>query len=145
MRKKKPYRNQMTDREKELMAIRKPVVCQTCRETSAIFPKAVGFHPYEWEMNCTLCHHYAVGLDAYDPRHEEVINALQELRKEFLAGKSTDALSSQIENLAYYYDSVLINAKCECGGILSIAAKPKCVFCDLEIFDSYFHFADQLV
>ena len=133
----------MTDREQELMVICKPVVCSVCREESALFAKGVGYHPYEWEMNCTLCHRYEIGLDAYDPEHAEVLSALQVLRQRHNAGSSTAELAAEVENLADKYDHILHYRVCECGGKLSIAAKPKCIFCDIEIFDSYFHFVDQ--
>ena len=141
--KKNPFNVEMTDREKELMAVGRPVVCPACRELSALFPKGVGFHPYEWEMNCTLCHCYAVGLDAYISEHEEPLNALKALRERYVAGESATELAEEVEILAEQFDGVLSNGECECGGRLSIAAKPKCVFCDIEVSDSYFHFADQ--
>jgi hypothetical protein len=94
-------------------------------------------------MNCSLCHRYAVGLDAYLPQHGEVVEALVSLRERFVSGASTEELKAEIELLAERFDGLLSNAECECGGRLSIAAKPKCVFCDIEIYDSYFHVADQ--
>ena len=140
---KKQNKEEMTDREQELMVICKPVVCSACREESALFVKGVGFHPYEWEMNCSLCHRYGIGLHAYVPEHTEVLEALQSLRERYIAGSSTSDLETEVENLAYKFDNILHNAGCECGGRLSISAKPKCIFCDIEIFDSYFHFVDQ--
>jgi hypothetical protein len=145
MKKNKPFKVEMTDREKELMVIRRPVLCSACREASALFVKGVGFHPYEWEMNCTPCHRYGVGLDAYVAEHKEVLKALNILRDRYVAGSSTAGMAREVERLAYQFDGILINAECECGGRLSIAAKPKCIFCDVEIFDSYFHFVDQPV
>lgn len=140
---KKKYKGELTDREKELMVICKPVVCRVCREESALFAKGVGYHPYEWEMNCSLCHRYGIGLDAYVPEHTEVLKALQALRKRHNASDSTAELAVEVENIADKFDHILHNRECECGGKLSIAAKPKCIFCDIEIFDSYFHFVDQ--
>lgn len=141
--KKKQFKGEMTDREKELMVVCKPVVCGACREESALFAKGVGFHPYEWEMNCSLCHRYGIGIDAYVCEHAEVLEALQALRGRYIAGSSTAELEAEVENLADEFDHILHNAGCECGGRLSIAAKPKCMFCDIEIFDSHFHFVDQ--
>ncbi len=119
------------------------VVCPACRETSNLFPKGVGHHPYQWEMNCSICHCYAVGLDAYIAQHTEVVKELERLRERYLNGESTQGLANQIEDLAKQFDGILSNRECECGGALSIAAKPKCIHCDIEIFDSYFHVADE--
>ena len=140
---RKKFKEKMTEREKALMVICKPVVCSVCREESALFAKGVGFHPYEWEMNCNLCHRYGIGLDSYVPEHSEILEMLQVLRKRYIAGSSTAELATVVENLADKFDHLLHYANCECGGRLSIAAKPKCIFCDIEIFDSYFHFVDQ--
>jgi len=125
------------------MSLGRPVLCSVCRETSYLFPKGVGFHPYEWEMNCNLCHRYAVGLDAYVPQHTEAVKVLQKLRERHVKGESTDELSSEVELLAEQFDDVMGSGQCECGGALSISAKPKCIFCDIEIFNSYFHVADE--
>lgn len=133
----------MTDREQALMVVCKPIVCSACRETSALFAKGVGFQPYQWEMNCNLCHRYGIGVDGYSPGHSEILEALQALRSRYIDGSSTADLSAEVERLADNFDPLLHNAACECGGRLSIAAKPKCLFCDIEIFDSYFHFVDQ--
>ena len=143
MRKKNPFNVKMTDREKELMSLGKPLVCSACREISYLFPKGVGFHPYEWEMNCNLCHRYAVGLNAYVPQHTDSVKVLQKLRERHINGESTEELAKEVELLAEQFDGVMDNRECECGGILSISAKPKCIFCDIEIFNSYFHVADD--
>lgn len=143
--KKNPFDVRMTEREKELMAVGRPVVCPACREVSALYPKGVGFHPYEWEVSCTVCHRYDVGLSAYLPGHAEAVEALQRLRERYVEGASTEALAGEVEALAERFDGVLSNAECECGGRLSIAAKPRCIFCDVEIFGSCFHVADQPV
>ena len=94
-------------------------------------------------MNCNLCHRYGIGLDAYVPEHTEVLDALKTLRSRYIQGSSSAELAAEVESLADQFDHILHNAGCECGGRLSIAAKPKCIFCDIEIFDSYFHFVDQ--
>lgn len=143
MKKKNPFNVKMTDREKELMSLGRSVVCPVCRERSSLYPKGVGFHPYQWEMNCSLCHRYAVGLDAYVPQHTEAVKTLQKLRTRYLEGESTAQLASEMDILAERIDGLMGNGQCECGGALSISAKPKCIFCDIEIFDSYFHVADE--
>jgi hypothetical protein len=143
MTKKNPFNVQMSERERELMAVGKPVVCPSCRETSYLYPKAVGHHPYEWEMNCSLCHNYAVGLNAYEEGHAELIKTLEALRTLYLAGESSQQLEQEIKGLAEEGDGVLLNRVCECGGNLSIVAKPKCIYCDVEISDSFFHVADE--
>ena len=143
MSKKNPFNVQMSDREKELMAVGRPVQCPSCRETSYLYPKAVGHHPYEWEMNCNLCHSYAVGLNAYEEGHAELIKPLESLRSRYLAGESSKQLEQEIDRLAEEGDAVLLNRVCACGGSLSIAAKPKCIYCDVELFDSFFHVADE--
>lgn len=143
MRKKNPFKVQMTDREKELMAMGRPVQCPSCRETSYLFPKGVGFHPYEWEMNCTLCHRYAVGINGYEEGHEGLIHKLEALRARYLAGETSEQLAQEVSVLAENNDGVLLSRVCECGGALSIAAKPKCIYCDIEISDSFFHVTDE--
>jgi hypothetical protein len=143
MSKKNPFRVQMTEREKELMAVGRPVQCSACRETSYIYPKAVGHHPYEWEMNCSQCHRYAVGLNAYEEGHEGLIRKLEGLRTRYLAGETSEQLAKEVSMLTEDNDVVLLNSLCECGGSLSIAARPKCIFCDIEISDSFFHVADE--
>ena len=143
MNKKNPFKVQMTEREKELMAMGRPVQCPACRETSYLYPKAVGHHPYEWEMNCSLCHRYAVGLSAYEAGHEDLIHKLEGLRTRYLAGETSEQLAKEVSMLAADHDAVLLNSRCECGGTLSIAARPKCIFCDIEISDSFFHVADE--
>jgi hypothetical protein len=143
MTNKNPFGVKMTDREKDLMAIGKPAVCPACRETSYLYPKGVGYQPYQWEVNCSLCHRYAIGLDAYIPQHKEAVEALQALRERYLNGESSEALAGRIEVLAEQYDDLLSSRSCECSGSLSISAKPKCIYCDIEIVDSYFHVADD--
>lgn len=133
----------MSEREKELMSAGRPVQCPVCRETSYLYPKAVGHHPYEWEMNCTLCHRYAVGLNAYEEGHSDLVKILETLRSRYLAGEALQDLGAEVNRLAEDNDAVLLNRVCDCGGILSIAAKPKCIYCDVEISDSFFHVADD--
>ena len=82
-------------------------------------------------MNCSLWHRYGIGLDAYVPEHAEVLEVLQALRERYIAGSSTAELETEVENLADKYDHLLHYANCECGGKMSIAAKPKCFFCNI--------------
>ena len=140
---KNPFNVKMTEREKDLMSLGKPVVCSSCREKPYLYPKGVGHTPYLWEMNCNLCHRYGVGLDAYISEHTEIVKNLQKLKEEYIEGKSTKELENKINSLAEEFDAELSNRACECGGSLSISSKPKCIFCDIEIFDSYFHVADE--
>ena len=133
----------MTEREKDLMSLGKPVVCSSCREKSYLYPKGVGHHPYLWEMNCNLCHRYNIGLDAYIPEHTDVVKRLQKLREKYISGKSTQELEKEINSLAEEFDKELSNRVCECGGSLSTSSKPKCIYCDIEVFDSYFHIVDE--
>ncbi len=133
----------MEDRELELMSIRKPVMCPACRETSYLYPKAVGHHPYIWEMNCGLCHLYNFGVNAYLQGHDELHTKLGKLRERYIKGETSAELESEVNNLSAEYDNTLDNRICDCGGSLSISAKPKCIYCDVEIFDSFFHYADD--
>lgn len=132
----------MAKRESESLVIHKPIICGACRETSSLFSKVVGYHPYQWEMNCTLCHRHGAGLNGHVKEHIEVIELLNALRSHYISGSSSAELSTKLEGLADQYDHLLHNSRCECGGSLSIAAKPKCIHCDLEIYDSYFHYVD---
>lgn len=52
-------------------------------------------------------------------------------------------MNNEIYNLSEEHDSVLDNRFCECGGHLSRIAKPKCIYCDIEIFDSFFNYTDD--
>ena len=142
-KKKNSFNVQMTERETELMSLGKPIVCPACRETSYLYPKGVGYQPYIWEMNCNLCHLHNLGLDAYVTEHEELYEKLVQLRNRYIAGETSKELENEINNLSEEFDNKLNNRICECGGHLSISAKPKCIFCDLDIFDSYFHFTDD--
>ena len=144
MGRKKPHDVEMTAREMELMAVGKPVVCPSCRETSYLFPKGVGYQPYIWEMNCGLCYRHGLGLNAYLAEHAPIVKALERLRRRYLDGAPSKELASDINGLAEAFDHLLDNRACDCGGELSISACPKCLYCDILLSDSYFHFADEL-
>jgi len=133
----------MTERKKDLMSPGKPIICPACGETSYLYPKGVGHQPYMWEINCSLCHQYNVGLNAYVPEHTEAVKTLQKLRERCLEGESTQELEPEMVNLSKQLYDVIDKEQCECGGTLSIFNKPKCIYCDIEIFDSYFHVADE--
>ena len=94
-------------------------------------------------MNCTLCHLYGLGVDAYVPEHVALYKKLNLLRGRYIKGETSNDLEHEIANLSDEYDNRLDNRLCECGGRLSISAKAKCIYCDLEIFDSYFHYSDD--
>ena len=143
MNKKNPFNVKMTEREKALMSLGKPVVCPACRETSYLYPKAVGYQPYIWEMNCNICHLFNLGVNAYIPEHKELHNSLNQLRKRYIEGETSKDLEHEINHLCDDYDYKLDNRLCECGGHLSISAKPKCIYCDVEIFDPFFHYSDD--
>lgn len=125
------------------MSLGKPVTCPACREISYLYPKGIGPQPYMWEMNCNLCHLSNLGVNAYIPEHEELYKRLNLLRKQYIEDASSEELQSEIEELAEEYDGELDNRLCECGGYLSISATPKCIYCDVEISDSYFHYSDD--
>ena len=133
----------MTERQKEIMSLGKPVVCPVCRETSYLHPKGSVSQPYIWEMNCSLCHLTGSAVNAYIPEHEELYKILNTLLTRHIEGETSEDLKREIDALAEEYDNKLDNRLCECGGYLSISAKPKCIFCDVEISDSYFHYADD--
>ncbi len=138
-----PYKQNMENRELELMTMGRPVVCPACRETSYLYPKAVGHQPYIWEMNCNLCHKFNLGVNAYNKEHEELHYKLNQLRERYLKGETSTDIESEINDFAEEYDNKLNNQICECGGHLSICAKPKCIYCDVVIFDSFFHYSDE--
>ena len=96
-------------------------------------------------MNCSQCHRYAVGLSAYEAGHEGLIHKLEGLRTRYLSGETSEQLEKEVSMLAADNDVVLLNRLCECGGTLSIAARPRCIFCDLEISASFFHVADESI
>jgi len=134
----------MTEREQALMSLKKTAICVACRETIFLFPKGVGYQPYVWEMNCNICHRYNLGVNAYLPAHKELYTKLKHMRERYIKGETSEALASEMNALSVEYDHTLDNRLCECGGQLSILAKPKCIFCDVEVFDSYFHYSDEL-
>lgn len=133
----------MDDRERDLLTMGKPVVCAACGETSYLYPKGVGHQPYILEMNCSSCHRFNLGVDAYKEDHGKLHSILNELFDRFIGDESTKSLEREITDLAEEYDGILDNRKCECGGYISISAKPKCTHCDKEIFDSFFHYVDK--
>lgn len=133
----------MTEREKNLMFSGKPIVCPACKETSYLYPKGIGHQPYMWELNCNICHRFNVGLNAYIPEQTEAVNKLQKLREKYLEGATTQGLELDMVNLSKQLYEVIDKEQCECGGTLSILNKPKCIHCDVEIFNSYFHVTDE--
>ena len=143
MNKNKRFNIDMTEREKDLMALGKPMICTSCRETSYLYPKGVGHQPYLWESNCSLCHRCSVSLDAYVPEHNDIVKKLQNLRQKYLDGLSVEEIELEMNKISELLYSKTGKEKCECGGNLSIFEKPKCMFCDIVIFDSYFHVADE--
>ena len=132
----------ISNREVKLMTFGQPVVCPSCGKTSYIYPKAVGHQPYIWEINCKQCHLFNLGLNGYLSKHKEVVNKLDQLRERYINGTSTPELKKDILELSKLYDPILDNRKCECSGYLSISAKPRCIYCDVVIFDSYFHYSN---
>lgn len=133
----------MNDRERDLLTMGKPIVCLACGETSYLYPKGVGHQPYIWEISCNSCHLFNLGVDAYNEEHKKLHSVLNNLFDRFIEGESSKDLEKEITDLTEKYDSILDNRECECGGKISIAAKPKCTHCDKEIFDSYFHYIDK--
>ncbi len=125
------------------MSLGKPVACPACRSTSYLYPKGVGHQPYIWEMNCDLCHHYNLAINGHLPEHEELYKRLCRLRKRYIEDETGMDLEHEMNELAEEYDDALDNRLCGCGGHLSISAKPKCIFCDVEIAGSYFHYSDD--
>lgn len=133
----------MIHTENEEMTMGRAVQCPDCQRRSYLYPKAVGYQPYLWEINCTRCHRFDIGLNAYTPDHQFAVESLEQLRETCLNRADPQALHAQVGLLASKYDSVLATKKCECGGDLSIVAKPRCLFCDAVISDSFFHFVDE--
>jgi hypothetical protein len=131
----------MTNREKDLLVFGKPVLCPVCKKTSYLYPKAVGYQPYIWEVNCGSCHVFDLGINACNPGHEQLHNSLSKLRERYFNGETSAVFVEDIKELARVYDQTLKNRVCVCGGNFSIAANPKCIHCDVDIFNSYFHYA----
>jgi hypothetical protein len=107
-----------------------------------ICPKATGWSPNVWEMNCVQCYRVnANAFDAYKPGHRIVIEALTKQFDDFLAGVELEALDEKMASLASEFDHLMTNSECHCGAKYSISAKPRCKKCGEVVFDSYFHFA----
>ena len=127
----------------ELMTVGIRATCRHCGfiETH-ICPKATGWSPNEWEMNCQSCHHFLNNaFDGYKPAHRGAVEALRKAFDEFLAGTNLAELDARIGDLAARYDRLIQDPACECGSMVSIKAKPRCKQCGEIIFDSYFHYA----
>ena len=126
----------------DLMTVAFPVECPQCKKKVGLFPKAIGMGAGNWEVNCSDCHHASYqGLSGYTD--ESAYGKLEELRENYLIGK-LDRLDAQVHELANLYDSKLPEQKCNCGGHFSLAAKPRCIYCNAVLIDSYFHCAGRL-
>jgi hypothetical protein len=135
--------NGKTDRYRALMTMGIQVTCPKCGfvETD-ICPKATGWSPYVWEMNCLSCYRFnANAYNAHKPQHRVIHDELRNRFEDFLEEKNLGQLDTQMNELAARFDALMDNPRCECGGIFSIAAKPRCKQCNEIIFDSYFHYA----
>jgi hypothetical protein len=135
-------RDPLFKRYNELMTQGLPVQCPTCAGDAQLYPKATGWAPYDWEMNCDQCDNFIVaGFNAYT--HPEITEQLEELFDNFLYANHLDNLDGAIADLAGQYDYLVTDSKCTCGGNFSIKAKPRCKRCRSILFDTYFHYADQ--
>ena len=94
-------------------------------------------------MNCTICSNKNLALDPYDKMHLNIISELNKLIEQYQKEETREKVISQIVSLAEKYDQYLLYSVCECGGNLSIAAYPKCPYCDIEITGYIFHYADE--
>lgn len=133
----------MVNTEKEFMTMGRAVTCPQCQKTSYLYPKATGMQPYLWEMNCSKCHLFNLGIDVYAPDHKNIAEQLEQLRDEFILGAKPLQIQTAIQNLAKKFDHLLSNKGCECDGTMSIAAKPRCMHCGTVVIDSYFHYVDE--
>ena len=125
-----------------LMTVGLPVECPQCKRRVGLFPKAIGMGAGNWEVNCSDCHNASYqGLSGYT--HDLAYSQLEELREQYLIGKVED-IDTQNQKLANLYDSKLPWQKCDCGGHFSLAAKPRCIYCNAVLIDSYFHCAGTL-
>jgi len=131
-----------TKRYRELMTMGIQATCQKCGHVEThICPKATGWSPSVWEMNCVACYRVNLAFDAYRPEHKSVTRQLREAFDDFLTASKLDELDARINELARCFDPLIENRECECGAVFSIAAKPRCKQCGEIIFDSYFHYA----
>ena len=122
----------------DLMTVGFPVECPECSKPVALIPKAVGMSAGNWEVNCIDCHNATSrGLSGYTER--SAYNTLEELLEDYRMNRLTH-IDAAVHELAKRYDSQLPDATCHCGGSYSIAAKPRCIYCDAVVIDSYFHF-----
>ncbi len=95
-----------------------------------------------WEVNCLNCHYTASrGLCGYS--NETAYRQLEELREDYLMGKLAH-INAGVYELARHYDSQLPEKKCRCGGCFSLAAKPRCIYCNAVLIDSFFHYSGAL-
>ena len=131
--------------EKELTTMGQAVTCPHCGQVSYIYPKGTGYQPYLWEVNCEKCHLFKIGLHAYRPDHRDAVEELQTLMDSFLDQGPIDSTMQRIKELADKIDPILEHTICQCGGRLSVRAKPRCLHCDEVVLDSVFHYVDEPV
>ena len=146
------YRDWMEKRKSEnwqyrrywdMITVALPVECPQCHQQVGLFPKAVGMGAGNWEINCSNCHNVASrGLCGYT--NQRVYSKLEELREDYMMGR-LNLINAEIHKLATQYDSQLPEKKCSCGGRFSLAAKPRCIYCDAVLIDSFFHCSGQVV
>ena len=117
--------------------------CPSCRRQLRLYPKCPGPFEQGWMMNCTICSNKNLALDPYDKTHLNIISELNKLIEQYQKEETREEVISQIELLAEQYDQYLYHYVCECGGNLSIAAYPKCPYCDIEITGYTFHYVDE--
>ena len=94
-----------------------------------------------WEMNCYQCHRVNLnGLSPYIEDDRRLYIELYNMRELYLHNSSEPAITkiqATMEALASEYDNY---GKCQCGGIYSILAEPRCTICNEIVLDSYFHY-----
>jgi hypothetical protein len=112
--------------------------CNYCGHINNIGVKATRM---AWEVSCTQCE--SITIYTPSPGKEDDRSLFEELKKTrelFVRDPRESTICSvqkTMEELAFRYDNL---GKCNCGGIYSFSAKPRCAQCGEIAFDSYFHY-----
>jgi hypothetical protein len=104
-------------------------------------PKAIGMGSGSWEVQCVACWRFLCGgVSGYDTRTAPAYRRLSELRRQFVDTGDLTTVKAEVVALAHDYDTAISKRQCECGGLFSIAAMPRCPSCSAVAFESYFHY-----
>lgn len=124
----------------ELLTAGRQLSCLKCGETNYLYPKFIGHSP-SWELCCNRCSNVDVnGINPYEL--PDIAEPLLSLYDEFMQGKELSEMKDDIKGITTLFEAKETPAKCECGGVYSIAARPRCRACKEVLLESIFHYSD---